>query len=166
MACSSRMPEDKKAAAVKTRWPNDKNSHNFCYYFVTDDGRAKEVLAAGRMREQDLSVDNWIWDDPIRKEFERQLEKMGGAERLLYRTVDKSATLQNEKDMLQFAPSEQEIKDQAAKGKKKGSGKNGAGGGNDGNSGSKGKGKNGGGRIPVWNGGNGGGKGSSERARW
>ena len=119
------------------------------------------------MREQDLSVDIWIWDDTIRKEFERQLEKMGGAEKLLYRTVDKSATLQNEKDMLQFTPSEQEIKDQAAKGKNKGSGKNGAGGGNDGNSGgNKGKGKNGGGRIPARNGGSGGGKGSNEQARW
>ncbi len=149
-------PEEKRVASLRTRWPSEKNAHSFCYYFVTEDGaRTKEVLAAGKMRMEDLSVDIWIWDDHIRKEFESQITKMG--EKMLYRTVDRSATLKVEQDMMQFAPSEQEIKDQAAKGKKKGAGRsnddNIAGGGAK-SSGGKSKG-GGGGRIPAWNGGKG-----------
>ena len=98
-----------------------------------------------------MTVDIWIWDDGLRKEFEKQIEKAGGADRLLYWTADKSANLTAEEDMMSHARYTDELKEQAANGKNKGNGKNG--GGNDMN---KGNGKNGGGKFPAWNGGKGG----------
>ena len=54
------------------------------------------------------------------------MQQMGGADKLLYRTIDKSAEIKDESEMLKFAPSIEELKEQAAKGKgkDKGGGKN------------------------------------------
>ena len=43
---------------------------------------------------------------------------------MLYTTVDRSETLKEENDMLKFAPTKEEIAEQAKKGKGKGKGKN------------------------------------------
>ena len=92
-------------------------------FFFSEGGKPTEVLAAGRIVEKELKVILWVWDDGLRKEIEKQIALMGGEDRLLYRTCDKSHELKAEGDMLQFTPTEQELKDTAAKGK--GGGKSG-----------------------------------------
>ena len=123
--CDIKTPDQKKAAALQTRWPSERNKHMFCCYFI-ENGKPTEVLAAGQIKERELAVSLWIWDEGLRKEVDRQLENMGGEDKLLYRTVDKSGELKDENEMLKVAPGEQGLKDQAAKGKgkDKGGGKN------------------------------------------
>ena len=96
--------------------PAEKNKNTFCYFF-SEGGKPTEVLAAGQIVEKELKVNLWVWDDGLRKEIEKQIELMGGEDRMLYRTVDRSHELKAEGDMLQYTPTEQELKDQAAKGK-------------------------------------------------
>ena len=123
-------PDQKRAAAMQTRWATEKNDNVFCYYFL-EGGKPSEAIAAGKIKERELTVQLWIYDEGLRKEVYKQLQNMRGADKLLYRTIDKSHELKEEKDMLQFVPGEQELREQAAKGKGKDKDRSERGSGND-----------------------------------
>ena len=85
-----------------------------------------EVLAAGHIKMQQLVVEVWMWDEALQELFYKEVAKIGGADRMLYGTIDKSSSLQTQDDLLNMAPTAAELKQQAAKGKggQKGSGAN------------------------------------------
>ena len=166
-------PEQRKATALKTQWPSERNDHRFCYFLVDKNGAPKEVLAAGHIRMQQMVVDVAIWDEEILENFYAQIQKAGGATRLLFDTNDLANELKDKDDLLRMAPTPEELKEIAAKGKgKKGGGKSSEEqqkGDKGGGKGKKHKDGNGGGKIPAWNpgkgagGAGGGSKGSSEQ---
>ena len=138
---------------------------------VNSAGQVKEVLAAGHIRLQQLVVDIHIWDEEILQGYYAQVAKMGRADRMLYDTNDMSNDLRSQEDMLQMAPSAEELRELAAKGKSKKEGGKGLseeqqkgdkGGGKDGYKGKKQNEDVGGGKIPAWNPG----KGSSGSNEW
>ncbi len=77
---SIRTPQQKQAAQLRTKWPHERNGGTFAFFFA-EDNKPIQVLGAGRINTKDLTVNIWIYDDDLLREFYNQLEKMGGPTR-------------------------------------------------------------------------------------